>query len=438
MNEKPDRNLTLKLPTLSSFLTVAVQFVEKAADAFGLGRDEALNLSLATEEIFSYLSREVCVGKPIEIECENGLYYTRVCFRLVAPALNLGGLNITSAVAADDETGLADMGLMLASRSVDRLSIIAETQNRICLSLEKEKAYPSIAAGDALPSPEAEDAIALATPDAEGLKQFAIRVSQTCPPPLCPPFFTYPGKVVDMVAGGAYRAVTAVTPKGDIAGGLLFCYRTDRIVQIFGPFVFAVSGAAEMAKMLLDACISKVARTRAVGMVSLNGLPEALEKHFEPLGALIHYLENGETLSRPCHYRLLHEDPGCTIWTHEDLQEQLEREYRRLVLAREIRVVRDLGESKTGVSIFSAELRRERAEAILRPLWPGADFAVNVERHTRFLGEDEVRNLFFELDLGVSWHAALIPALLANGFKAEIILPFAGQADLVIFQHHPG
>ena len=45
-------------------------------------------------------------------------------------------------------------------------------------------------------------------------------------------------------------------------------------------------------------------------------------------------------------------------------------------------------------------------------------------------------NIFFELDLGISWHAELIPVLIANQFKPEIILPFAGQSDLIIFQHH--
>jgi hypothetical protein len=59
-----------------------------------------------------------------------------------------------------------------------------------------------------------------------------------------------------------------------------------------------------------------------------------------------------------------------------------------------------------------------------------------VERHIRFLSEERFRNLCFELDLGVPWHAELIPVIIARGFKPEIVLPFAGQSDLVVFQYH--
>jgi hypothetical protein len=435
MMTRQDDTLTVRLASRIAFLPVAVRCIETAAGVFGLGRDEALKLSLATEEIFACLCHEVCRGEPLEIECQNKLYYARVQFRFSVSALNLGGLNITSTMADDPETAQEHMGLMIAARSVDRLNIIVGKNNQICLTIEKEKAYP-LAPQIALPAPDPVGNMAPTSPDMEGLKQFAIRVAQTRPVPLRPPFFNYPGKVADMAAGGDHQAIVVETPKGDIAGGILMTFRTDRIVQIYGPYVFTPSAEAEMAKMLLDACISSIARTRAIGLVSLNGVPVSLTPQFEPLGTLSYSPENGEMLRQSCFYRLLHEDPGSVIWTHSDLKGYLEQEYRRLVLARDIKVVQDLGETRSGVSIFSAEVNGEMSTVTLRPLWPGADFAANVERHARFLREERVRNIFFELDLGIPWHAALVPGLLTSRFRPEIILPFAGQADLVVFQYY--
>ena len=429
-----DQTLMLRLASRVELLPVAVQCVETAAGVFGLSREEALKLSLATEEIFACLCRDVCRGEPVEIECLNRLYYTQVRFRFAVSDLNLGGLNIASTLTDDPETASEHMGLMLAARSVDRLNLVAEKQHRLSLTLDKEKAYPP-AQQSPLPPPDPAGVMAPAPPDREALKQFAIRVAQACPVPLRPPFFSYPGKVADMVESGEYEAVAAGTPKGDVTGGVLFKFRTDRIVQLFGPFVFTAPAEAETAERLLEACVYRVARGKAIGLMSLDGVPASLEAHFEPLGTLNYHRENGESFPRRCYYRLLHEDPGSAVWTHTALRDYLDGEYRRLILARDIKVVQDLGETRLGHSIFSTETDRDMSAVTLKPLWPGADFAANVERHTRMLQEERMLNLFFVLDLGVSWHADLVPALLANGFRPEIILPFAGQADLVVFQH---
>jgi hypothetical protein len=59
-----------------------------------------------------------------------------------------------------------------------------------------------------------------------------------------------------------------------------------------------------------------------------------------------------------------------------------------------------------------------------------------VERHIRFLHNDGFLNLYFELDLGIPWHAELSPLLLDHQFKPGIILPFAGKSDIVIFEYN--
>jgi hypothetical protein len=38
------------------------------------------------------------------------------------------------------------------------------------------------------------------------------------------------------------------------------------------------------------------------------------------------------------------------------------------------------------------------------------------------------------VDLGQAWQADFAPALLQNGFLARLVLPYAGEGDLVLFQ----
>jgi hypothetical protein len=435
MDKHQQNILNLSLTLQESLLPVVIQFVETAAAAFGLGKNECLSLGLATEEIFVHLCRQGSTGEPIEIQCRNSIYYARVRFRFSATSLNLRGLNITSAMTGDDEVSMDEMGLMIAARSVNRLRIIVEKQQNVCLVIEKEKDYPPIPYIPFYPPATLEE-ITIGIPDAEGLKGFALLAAQRRTDPLIPTFFSYPGKVADMVAGGEYQALVAVNPRQEIVGGILYFFPTDKIVHAIGPYTGHEVENEAIAEKLMDACLARVARTKAIGIASTTGLPNALQSHFDILGSRSYYGAGSEPIQQPCYYRLLHEDPGSVVWTHADLKGFLAGEYERLILAREIKTVRDFGETHSGASIFSAEIRRERLEAILRPLWPGGDFGANVERHIHLLSADHLANIFFELDLGISWHAALIPSLLTHSFRPEMILPFAGQADLVVFQYH--
>jgi anti-sigma regulatory factor (Ser/Thr protein kinase) len=434
-NREPDRTLALQLAARPSFLSVVTGFVDSAARAFGMGREETLKIGLAAEEIFSFACERICPGKPVDIRCLDGKYFMGIAFRFPVSALDMGALNITASARCDREEDLAETGLVLASRSVDRLRIDPDGNDRVRLSVEKDKSYPPAPEGSPAPA-VFRGTVAAAAPDGEALKRYVVGASRMFPGPLLPDFFRYPGKVVDMAAAGDVQAVVAADETGRVAGGILFRFLTERVVEILGPHVFDPSRTERISADLLDACIARTARTKAIGLVSLTGLPGPVRSQFESLGALTLFEESGRAQERPAWYRLLHEDPGCVVWTDGALRGFLEREYGRLFLAREIREVRDLGETRPGASIFSAEVHRERSEVVLRPLWPGSDLTANVERHVRFLGEEGFRNLLFELDMGVSWHASLVPVLLPRGFRPGMILPFAGRADLVVFQYH--
>ncbi len=428
-------HLSLQLPAQAIYLPVVIPFVEAAAGAFGLEKDGALRLGLATEEIFAYLSNRVCGGAPLEIRCVNGIFYTRVEFRFSVSDLNMGALNMTASASCAGDDDLAEMGLVIAARTIDRLNIIAERHQRVCLVIEKDKDYPP-APEMVFPQPDVAGDLIVEEPGTEDMKRFVMQTAKGNAGSLCPTFFHHPGKVVDMVAGGEYRALVALTPKRDMAGGMLLFSRNERIVEIIGPYAFSPNKETEITEQLLAYGLASIARTKTIALLSLTGLPASIQPQFEALGTMSYYQASGDITRRPVFYRLLHEDPGCLVWTDALLKNYLTQEYGQLYLAREIREVKDYGESRFGASIFSAEVKREFSEVVLRPLWPGADMADNVKNHLQCLAEEALLNIFFELDLGVAWHASLIPALMANRFKPALILPFAGQADKVVFQYH--
>lgn len=434
MSQNLDHTVGLQLSARVSFLPVITRYVEAVAKTFGMPRVDSLKLSLATEEIFSYLSSNVCRGEMIDLCCLNKLSYIRVEFRFSVSTLNMGALNIAAFIPCAHEDDMDEMGLLIASRIIDRLNIITEGRNRICLVIEKDKIYPPVTESAIAPADET-GALIVETPDNEGIKRYVTRLAQEPPDLLRPSFFKYPGKVVDMVAAGECQVLTVVDNKGECAGGVIFRFRTPRNVEIFCPHIFYPTRADEIANLLFDACIARTVRTKAIGLVNLTGMPSSIQSQFELLGLLTYSGDDGTTFTRPWHYRLLHEDTGSLIYTDTILKDYLQREFSRLFLVRNIREVSDHGEQKAGASIFSAEVHQEGSIATLHPLWPGRDFDENVKRHLRFLQGEGIRNIFFNLDLGISWHASLMSVLINNHYRPALILPFAGQADLVIFQY---
>lgn len=429
-------SLTLNLKASAGLLPVVLQFVEQSALVFAMGRRETLRLVLATEEVFVYLSREVCPGETLEVECRNGLYCTTVTFQFPASELNLRGLNIAQPLGTDLDSLSADVGLVIASRSVDRLTITSERGGRVQLMMRAEKEYET-ADAPLVPLTEEAGTKVITEGEPETLKLFASMAVGLSRGLIVPPFLHYPGKVVDMVASGEYRALLALDRRQVPRGGILFLPVNEKTVLVYGPYTFRPEEEKEVGSQLLEACIAAVARTRAVGIISVAGLPEWADAYFETLGTVHHREEKGAYRVITFAYRHLHEDAGLVVWSHPDLVTFLEEQHRRLFLAREIRTTRHLGEQRGGASILSAELRRERREAVLRPLWLGEDMAQNVERHVRLLESEGFLNLYFEIDLGVPWQAEVVPAVMEAGFQPRLTLPCAGASDLVLFQHDP-
>lgn len=433
MKSVAHRDLTLQAYTARSCLPLLTSFVENAAIAMGLEKTEALALTLATEEVFLHLCGTFSKEEEIEVRCARGGYYVRADFLFPAQDLDLHAFNITTSVSPMNKCDVEMMGLVLASRSVDCFRLLREAGHRVRLELIKEKAYPM----------RTEDLVKLP----KGLMNFSLRavrrgeilmlsglVKTAYEEQFFPHFFNYPGKLLDMLDGGEYDALVAVGPLGEVGGVILWHWMNARTVECFGPYVFGQDQGSRMGVELLEGCIAAIARTQAIGLFNCYPTPQLSLAHFELLGSVFACGPDGTKVQRDRWFRLIQEDPGSVAWGHPLLERFLRREYQRLVLPREVRLIRSAGESQPRHSVFFTEFDRPNARVVLHPAWPGADLEENLLQHLELLRREGILNVFFMMDLGQSWQPDFVPVLMVHGFHPCLIIPYAGVGDLVLFQ----
>ncbi|MCF8128619.1 MAG: ATP-binding protein [Deltaproteobacteria bacterium] len=433
MTDRPKRNVTLKAYADPAFLPLATAFVENAAVGLGLQKSRALSLTLATEEIFSYLCKTSTPENAIEIECTSGGYYVQAAFVFSVEDFNMHAFNLTTTISVDDETSLDEMGLLIASRAVDRFEILEEKEDGLRLLLIKEKDYPPLDRAPAIGARPLE-AFTIRDVESEELKIFSLLVNQYYRQKITPDFFKYPGKLVDMVKGGNYKAALAVGKDGHVGGGMVWRFRSDRLVECYGPYLFNQGLNASMGTGLVEKCLEAIARTHAVGLMNQFPTDDLPEDYFEAVGAVHLHSKDGATVFQDIYFRHLQEDPGASLWVHPRLQDFLLKACDELVLPREIQLVTDRGESRSRFSVLAARFNRAQNRVFLRPMRFGTDFHENIVNYLRLFSRESIRNVFFVMDLAVFWQAHFTPALLDNGFEPQLVLPYGGKGDLVVFQ----
>ena len=120
---------------------------------------------------------------------------------------------------------------------------------------------------------------------------------------------------------------------------------------------------------------------------------------------------------------------------HPELEDFLRTFYKSLFFARKIRLTQHGGEQRPAYSVLAPQFDRVSGQVTLRAIWDGADIAENLARHVIVFKAENMRNIFFEVDLAQAWQVNLIPTLLANKFRPRLLLPYGGEADIVVFQY---
>lgn len=425
----------LALPAELDFLPVAASFVENAASAFGLGKADALDLTLSAEEIFAYLCRVLSRSNKVQMHCTGSGYFVELGFLFDLIDFDMKVFNLTANDPAQVSAESDETGLLIASRMVDGFRFF-QKRSFLALILKKEKSYPLV---PDLPSGEIRvlDSFSMRPPDPDELKLLVLYARQCYPSQMLHPSFAHPGQVVDMVSSGDFFAAIAVDDSGHIGGGILGRWEGigNRVVEFSGPYVFEQRPDLEMGQALVDYCIEAVARTHAVGIMIRYPTPQLPVEYFDSVGSLtLRSVPEGPSVVT-AYFRLLGEDPGLVIQTHPAVAPFLSEIYRRLSLPRELIMVEEAGESSSSWSVLSAELNRNLSCATLRPVWEGKDSQANVSSHVETLRLEGYRDILFEIDMGRSWHSSFVPAILACGFTPRLILPYGGKGDLLIFQY---
>lgn len=424
---------TLRLPPEVAFLPVAKAFAEHSARVCGLGQPEALALALATEELFVFLCD---LGLSMQIRSIDGTYYTQLEFayrssQQALQAMDQRKLNLTFSVDLDDEDDLANMGLLLATRSVDSYRVDHARAHETVITVRKYKRYPEIT-GQADGPAENARAVDYREPSPEELSLFCRRVTRDYDPLLYHTYFRSPGMVVDMVASGDYKALVAVDERGDPVGGILLDRQREALTLAEGPFLFGQP--ASVARGLLEAALSLLARTSVQGLVFDHPTPDLPASQMEELGRRRFCDAQGRVVELSAWYRQLAEDNGRVCWSDEGLRHYLEAEYERLVLPRDIRLAPPAGSSRTSCSVIEAAFDRLSSRVTLRAVLAGEDISESLARHLTVLRREGWRNIFFDLDLGRSWQVPFAASLRTTGFSPRMILPGGGVGDVVVFQ----
>lgn len=428
---------TLSIRADPAYLRLAVNFVENAALAFGLGKEEALALTLASEELFSYLCEVAAPEKEIHVSCKAGGYYVGLELILEANEFDVGAFNLTSCQASEEECQPIETGVLIASRMVDHFRLY-QHGGRIHLILKKEKTYP-VSTDTWIPEAPRLQEFSIRTSDVEETKILVRLLNAYGSIQLIPGRFSLPGKVVDMVSCGEYEIRVAVDEVGHIGGGIIWHNLGSLMVEYFGPYLFGDCTESNVAEALVDSCISAIARTKALGLITHHPLSNAPSEYFEFLGSFSVIRDDGQNVEIGASYRCLEEDVGLTVWVHPEVKSFVSAEYERLYFVRKIQMAGYAGESVPPFAAFSAQVERGRIKrATLEPVWWGADATTVLTAHLAAFEKENIFNVFFRMDLGHYWHSFLTPVLLELGFEPRLILPHAGKGDILIFQHKEG
>ncbi len=429
---KNTEKFLLSLDSSIKNLSVATSFVENTSTICGLDKSGTLSVCLAAEEVFSYLCKLDKPARRIDIECADNIFNFQMSFLFKADNIDLSTFNITSKARHDTDEGLESLGLILASRSVDHF-YLNEDGRSISLTLAKNKIYEKCKAAPVYKKiPSA--CVEIRKPGKEEIAVLSQMIAFHGKPSSYPDDFLYTGKTIDMFESGALDILIALDSHSRVCGGIMWKNCDKKTAEFYGPYVFN-SMEDKLGHALLDECISALARTEVFNMVGLFHTGIGEDEYFETLGQASDFAEGEEDVNSQALFRLLKEDEGTSVWSHPDLEKFITGEYKKHFFPREITQVKHFGESVLEHSVIATDFQHSGKKALMRPVLFGKDADSILAEHVKLFKNEGIKDVSFEMDLGVAWHCDFTDALKNNGFKPVFLLPYGGVKDIVIFRH---
>jgi len=422
-------------PFAAPFLPLAIEFTEKAANAFGFGLREIAGLVLAVEEIYSCYLDQLAGAAGIDLLLDNERYQLRLDLRFRMAHPKLRAFNLTYRVDPDDEDSLAGLGLMIAARSVTRLSIEFGSDEQVCLHMIRERDYPT-AMPLARPEAPSTAAVRLYAPSREDLRYFGglLASGQNA---FLPSFLERPEMAADMMACDALGAILASVGE-TLAGGLFWRRLSESTIELFGPYLLFPDTDDDLLTRLLDEAVGRISRSGARALLRRQGPLRGFERFFDFLGELKLAStpvagEAGEDRLWPHYYKQLREESGGVVYAEPRFAAFLRAEYDRLCLPRQVRETSSASQGTGDASVLSVDFEHRRSLATLRLLAQGNDLAENLAAHISLLAHEQIGNVFVEIDSGRDEEIGFVSVLYAAGFLPRLLMPDAGRGDLVVF-----
>lgn len=430
-------DISLGLKADVRFVPLIQSMAEHCGRIYGLSHDKTLRLTMAVEELLVYLATKA-PDLALSVLVENGGTCIRVVFVFAASDIDLGAMNLTTCIQTMAENDMTAMGLLLAARMTDSFRIIPDGRS-MRLSLRMDRDYPVSPVRPTEPFARQGQVYIPIEVDAELLKEGCILAASLYPADRMPAMLRRPGMVVDSWRNGGHSVLLILDQAQRLCGMLIWTQTSASGASFSGPYVFC-DDPLPVARQLSNGLVSRLARSSVQGLFSVHATEHLPQEDFELLGYRPAGNAHQSAQLIPVWFRHLGEDRGLTVWSHELLESFLGQQYDRLVLARDLRTASRLGERQRDRSVLTATLRPETGEALLLPMLDGADFEDNLRRHVLLLHEEGCPHIVMHIDLAQGWQVHRTDALLACGFEPTLLLPYAGQADLIEFRHvhaHP-
>jgi len=426
------KRITARMPFTAPFLPLAMELAENGSRGFGYGDKECTGLVLAMEELFSFYSGQVSAGTEVEIELEDQDY--RLALSISFPITNpdLRAFNLTWHVTPDSEESLNMLGPMIAARSVSSLRLDFGDREKVVLRMTRNREYAT-AAAVSLPPTNVKGALRLSDPTEDDMRYFAAMVVASGSPFL-PQFLALPGMAADMLASGHLNAI--LLQSGDwITGGVLWQQLSESCLEIYGPYLFTDDPDDRGLTMLLDEAVGRISRSRARGLLRRQGPLAGHERFFDFLGELELCGICGAAAHTTYYYRQLKEESSGVVYCSGGLVSFLTDQYDRLCLPRQLREQRTDANRLRDASVLAVQMDYPLSLAVIRPLCSGKDMSANLSGHLELLRDEGISNIIFEINTGRSEDTAFAEALEQTGFTPRLMIPDAGQGDLVIYAH---
>lgn len=412
----------LKINAEQKFLPLVISFIENSSKGYSFSEKETTALVLASEEIFSYLCR-VNKESLIEIECISKNYLIEVVWKFSRKNFNPRAFNITCKINPDDDSSLEEMGLLIANRITDNFNM-QEEGNEIIISFSKYRTYPEIKQGIYNPSGLKE--LKIINPEKQQIILLSEIIRQGADAETLPSFLNSPYMLADMFAQKDIEAKILAGENGIVAGGVLWKKAGNETCEMFGPFVHINFDQEKYSLELTNSCIESIGKENYKGLLCLYQGQNFPQQFFE---------EIGEYSGKKIYFRELQEDTGIISWVNEKVSLYIKEQYEKLFLPREVIVVPDYDSSNNKYSVVSSDINRVAGSVKLYPLIYGADIKNNIREHINLFMEENLKEIFFEFDLGINFHALFVSALLENNFIPSFIIPCGGRGDLLMMQY---